>query len=76
MRTPFPTRRAACGTALVFSVLGAVAGTLSARSAPAQGKCEMDQCGTMGSICVTSTAKTGCDALPDLTCKTYECNAT
>jgi hypothetical protein len=74
MRTLLPTRRAACATALGFAVLGAVAGTLTARSAPARSGCEMDQCGQLRSICVTATTKTGCDALPDLTCKTYDCD--
>lgn len=76
MRTLLPTRRAACTTALVFSVFGAAAGALTARSAPASSRCEMDQCGPMGSVCVTATTKTGCDALPDLSCKTYDCDIT
>lgn len=76
MRTPFPTRRAACTTALVFSMLGAAAGTLTARSAPASSRCEMDRCGNLGMICITTEDKSGCDALADGSCRTYACDIT
>lgn len=76
MRTLLPTRRAACTTALVFSVFGAAAGTLTARSAPASSRCEMDRCGNLGAICITTEDKTGCDALTDGSCQTYACNIT
>ena len=76
MRTLLPTRRAACATALACSALGAVAGTLQARSATAHSRCEMDRCGTLGAICITTQDKTGCDALTDGSCQTYACDIT
>lgn len=76
MRTLLPTRRAACATALVFSALGAAVGTLTARSAPALSRCEMDKCGTLGAICITTEDRTGCDALTNGSCQTYACDIT
>lgn len=73
MRIP-SVRLAAVTTALLFAFLGAVAGTVRARPAPAQTACEHDQCGQLtGGICVTSDDYTGCDQLSDGTCKTYSC---
>lgn len=73
MRIP-PGGRAAITTALLFASLGAIAGTVRARPAPAQTACEHDQCGQLtGAICVTSDEYTGCDQLSDGTCKTYSC---
>lgn len=66
-------RRPAVVTALVFAALGAVTGSVRARSAPAQTTCENDQCGYYGAICVTASTSTGCDALDDGSCRTYDC---
>lgn len=68
--------RKVAATAVVFAVLGGAAGTLTAPSAPAETRCEMDRCGSLGTICITTTDKTGCDALTDGTCRTYACEST
>lgn len=60
-------------TALVFAGLGAAAGTVRARSAPAQTACENDQCGWDGVLCTASSTYTACDALDNGTCKTIDC---
>lgn len=73
MHASLSGRRAAIVTALVFAGLGAVTGSVRARSAPAQTACEQDQCGYYGAICETATTYTGCDALDDGSCRTYDC---
>ena len=57
----------------VCGVAGAAVGTLTARDAASQLKCEQDQCGPYGAICITSSQKTACDAIDGGNCRTLDC---
>lgn len=61
------------GIVVLFGAAGALAGSAVARDGVAQTPCESDQCGPSGSICVTATTRTSCDAIEGGQCRTLKC---